>query len=66
MKSVEQIERAVDSLSEEEYVVFRKWFLERDWEAWDNQIVSDSNAGKLDFLIREAHDVGERDGTDNL
>ena len=55
MRSVEEIERAVDGLSDDEYVEFRHWFLERDWEDWDRQIRIDSDAGKLEFLVREGH-----------
>jgi hypothetical protein len=54
MTMVEELERAVTSLTAEEYCEFRQWFLERDWEQWDQQIEEDSRAGKLDFLIREA------------
>jgi hypothetical protein len=54
MTKVEELERAVTSLTAEEYREFRQWFLERDWEQWDQQIEEDSRAGKLDFLIREA------------
>ena len=53
MKNVKEIERAVDGLSDAEYVEFRRWFLERDWEEWDRQIRVDSDTGKLDFLVRE-------------
>jgi hypothetical protein len=27
---------------------------EKDWERWDKEIEADSEAGKLDFLVREA------------
>jgi hypothetical protein len=54
MTKLEELERAVASLTEEEYREFRHWFLERDWEPWDRQIEADSRAGKLDFLVREA------------
>lgn len=54
MTRVEELERAVISLTAEEYRKFRQWFLERDWAQWDQQIEEDSRAGKLDFLIREA------------
>ena len=54
MTKLEELERAVTSLTPEEYREFRQWFLERDWEQWDQQIEEDSKAGKLDFLIREA------------
>jgi hypothetical protein len=56
MSKVEEIEAAIESLSEEEYVRLRKWFSEKDWEKWDRQIEADSESGKLDFLIREAFD----------
>ena len=54
MTKLEELERAVTSLTAEEYREFRQWFLERDWEQWDQQIEEDARAGKLDFLIREA------------
>jgi hypothetical protein len=54
MTKVEEIEQAVDSLSEEEFRTFRDWFLERDWEKWDTQLERDAAEGRLDFLVREA------------
>jgi hypothetical protein len=56
MSKVEQIEDAIESLSEEEYVRLRKWFSEKDWGKWDRQIKTDSELGKLDFLIKDARD----------
>jgi len=54
MMSVEELELAVDSLTREEYSRFRSWFLDRDWEKWDREIEEDADAGRLDFLVREA------------
>lgn len=54
MSKLEELERAIDNLPEEEYRRFRNWFLEKDWESWDRQIAEDSRAGKLDFLVKEA------------
>jgi hypothetical protein len=54
MTKIEELERAVISLTAEEYRKFRQWFLEHDWAEWDQQIEEDARAGKLDFLIREA------------
>lgn len=56
MSTVEEIIRSIESLSEEEYARLREWFSERDWEKWDRQIKADSESGKLDFLVKEAHD----------
>ncbi len=54
MTKIEELELAVSSLPEEEYSKFRQWFLERDWEAWDQEIESDAKNGKLAFLAQEA------------
>lgn len=54
MEQLEQLETAVLSLPEEQYLQFRQWFLKRDWERWDRQIEADAEAGKLDFLVQEA------------
>jgi len=29
---------------------------EKEWESWDKEIEVDSQAGRLDFLVREAHE----------
>ena len=54
MTRIEELERAVTSLPEEEYSQFRRWFLDRDWEKWDREIEADAASGKLDFLRQEA------------
>ncbi|MGD1858936.1 MAG: hypothetical protein ACFB0E_03075 [Leptolyngbyaceae cyanobacterium] len=54
MTPVEQIKADIEALSPEDFVQLRKWFTEKDWELWDQQIEADSAAGKLDFLIEEA------------
>ncbi|MBI5570487.1 MAG: hypothetical protein HY914_11120 [Desulfomonile tiedjei] len=57
MKTVEELEMAVDSLTQEEYSRFRQWFLDREWERWDRKIEEDAEAGRLDFLLQEAVDA---------
>jgi len=54
MTELEEIKEAVKTLNKEEYIQFRQWFSERDWEQWDDQITKDSDSGKLDFLIEDA------------
>lgn len=60
MIKAQEIQAAIESLPWEEYVRLRQWFIERDWEQWDQQIEADSEAGKLDFLIKEALDEKAR------
>ena len=54
MITAEDIKNAIEALPEREYVKLRKWFSEKDWATWDEQIKKDSQSGKLDFLIKEA------------
>jgi len=54
MSKVDEIKEAIDTLSEDDYVLLRQWFSEKDWQKWDSQIASDSDSGKLDFLMKEA------------
>jgi hypothetical protein len=54
MSKVDEIKEAIDTLPEEDYVLLRQWFSEKDWQKWDAQIAEDSGSGKLDFLLKEA------------
>ena len=53
MSTVDEIKAAIEMLPPTEFARLRHWLLERDWDEWDRQIESDSQAGKLDFLIAE-------------
>lgn len=54
MQSLMKIQKAILTLPETEYKQLRKWFSELDWKKWDQEIKSDSEKGKLDFLADEA------------
>ena len=54
MEKIENIKRQIEALSPEELAQFRAWFLEFDWAAWDRQLATDIQAGKLDQLVQEA------------
>ena len=54
MDRVEEIEAAIDSLSDAEFRRIARWFRERSAKLWDDQLDSDSASGKLDFLFEEA------------
>ena len=54
MMKLEQLQVAIEALSENDFSRLRRWFAEKDWLHWDGQLESDVEAGKLDFLIEEA------------
>lgn len=54
MRTANQIQTDIESLSKQEYLKLVSWFSERDWKVWDNEIKEDSESGKLDFLFEEA------------
>lgn len=54
MSNIEQIEAAILSLPSSEFEQLRLWFLDLDYERWDQQIEQDIEAGKLDALAQEA------------
>ena len=51
---VEEIERAVSQLSDEDLAQFRTWFAEFDAANWDRQFEADVTAGRLDTLAKKA------------
>jgi preprotein translocase subunit SecA len=54
MTKLEQIEKSISALSDEELKALAVWFDELRWQRWDRQIEDDSNAGRLDALANEA------------
>jgi hypothetical protein len=60
MRKVEHIEQQIRELSSTEFAELRNWVLERDWIAWDAQIETDAQAGKLDKLVSEARSDFDR------
>jgi len=66
MSNVEEIERAIELLPDEEYVRLRQWFSEKDWLKWDQQITADSESGRLDFLVREAREAKSKNTLEEL
>jgi hypothetical protein len=54
MTTVAEISGAVKRLPKRELARFRKWFAAYDAAVWDRQIEVDSEAGRLDALVREA------------
>ncbi len=56
MSTLDELKTAIEELPETDYTELRQWFSEKDWQQWDTQIAADSEAGRLDFLIKEALD----------
>jgi hypothetical protein len=57
MSKVEKLKMEIETLPKEEFTELVRWMSEKDWEMWDREIEADSQAGKLDFLVREARDA---------
>jgi hypothetical protein len=57
MSKVDELKIEIERLPEEDFTELVRWLSERDWERWDKEIEADSEAGKLDFLVREAVDA---------
>jgi hypothetical protein len=54
VKTVEEIQRAVELLSPQELVRFRIWFEVFDADRFDAVLMRDAEAGKLDALASDA------------
>ena len=54
MSKMDALKAQIEGLSSEEFAEIFRWLLEKDWERWDKEIEADSQAGRLDFLVREA------------
>lgn len=54
MSKVEELKTEIERLPQEEFTELVRWLSEKGWERWDKAIETDSESGKLDFLMREA------------
>jgi hypothetical protein len=62
MGKMNDLERQIESLSENELAAFRQWFAGFDANVWDRKFESDAKSGKLDALAdsaRKSHAAGE-------
>jgi hypothetical protein len=66
MSKVDELKTEIERLPKEEFSELVRWLSEKDWERWDKEIEADSEAGKLDFLIREALDAKAKGTLNNL
>ena len=56
MSKIDELKADIDRLPSEELAELSRWLSEKEWESWDREIEADSEAGRLDFLVREAHE----------
>ncbi len=61
MTTLREIQSEIVSLGPADYKALRRWFAERDWEAWDRELEEDAKSGGLDFLAEEAR-IAAREG----
>ena len=54
MSKIDELKADIERLSSEELAELFRWLSEKEWESWDKEIEADSQAGRLDFLVREA------------
>lgn len=54
MTKIEKLEHEIAALSTHELSEFRRWFMEFDAEAWDEQFERDAQSGVLDALAEQA------------
>ena len=54
MSKIDELKAEIERLPSKEFAELFQWLSEKDWERWDKQIEADSQAGRLDFLVREA------------
>lgn len=54
MLTLDQIESAILQLPPNEYKELSKWFADRDYQLWDEQLEQDIKDGKLEALAQEA------------
>lgn len=60
MTTVAEIKQAILNLPEDEYGEIVDRLYEQEEEGWDQQIVADAKAGKLDFLKAQAQEAKEK------
>ncbi len=56
MSKIDELKAEIEKLPGEEFAEIFRLLSEKDWERWDKEIEADAQAGKLDFLVREARE----------
>ncbi len=56
MSKIDELRADIERLPSEELAELFRWLSEKEWESWDRELEADSQSGRLDFLVREAHE----------
>jgi len=56
MPKLDELKAEIERLPSAEVAELFHWLSDKDWEVWDKEIEADSEAGRLDFLVREARE----------
>jgi hypothetical protein len=56
MSKIDELKADIERLPGEQVAELFRWLSEKEWENWDEEMKADSQAGRLDFLVREAVD----------
>ena len=57
MTKIESIEKEIELLNRDELTALQRWFIEHDSAAWDREIQTDIESGKLERLADAALDA---------
>jgi hypothetical protein len=60
MSKIDELKADIERLPREDAAELFRWLSEREWESWKKEIEADSQAGRLDFLVREARQEKEK------
>ena len=56
MSKIDELKADIERLPGEDIAELFRWLSEKEWDNWDEEMKADSQAGRLDFLVREAVD----------
>jgi hypothetical protein len=56
MSKIDELKADIERLPSEEMAELYRWLSKKDWEGWDRELEADAQAGKLDFLAKEARE----------
>ena len=56
MSKLDELKADIEGLPSQKQAELFRWLSGKDWESWHKEIEADSQAGRLDFLVREARE----------